>query len=130
MSKMTIMFECDNADFGVIMGAIGPKMSLITNFQAESQNEKKARTRQATTAPKPTDNKSRYRNSRVFKVLQNTLEAAGATGASILSLQHALVREGFSPNSQSPATSYMIADGLVKKLPNANFVLTKFATED
>jgi hypothetical protein len=133
MTKMTVMFECDSSNFPTLMMAMAPKMNLVSSFQVDCEKEPVSRKRGKILHPSsikaeiPIATKgANYRNSRVAKVIVDALEEAGPSGSTHKELQDVLVKHGFSPLSQSPATSYMSRDGIITKFDGGRLALTKF----
>lgn len=131
MTKMLVTFECETADFGVLMGAIGETMDRVHNLKATPIAEPVKRTRNSASksASRPGVGGTLYKNSKVMSIILTLLELQETSGATMAEIQNELEGHGFSRNSASPAVSLLGKAGTITRTTKNNFVLTKFLAE-
>lgn len=128
MTKMLVTFECETADFGVLMGAIGEDMDRVHNLKATPVAEPIKKTR--TPAPKRAGvGGNLYKNSRVMQIIAKMIEAGGSAGVMMGDIQDELELRDFSRNSASPALSLLAKAGeIIRTSPN-HYIGKQFVAE-
>lgn len=131
MTKMLVTFECETADFGVLMGAIGETMDRVHNLKATPIAEPVKRTR--TSAPKSTSRPgvggTLYKNSKVMQIILKMIEEGRSAGVRMSAIQDELELHDFSRNSASPALSLLTKAGTIIRLDANHYIGKQFVAE-